>query len=672
MAHRGKLVYRPEIDGLRAVAVLTIVLYHAGICFAGGFIGVDVFFVISGFLVTSLIWRDLEAGNFSFTDFWVRRARRIVPALVVVTVATLIAGCFLLLPQDLENLGQAASSQAILGANFHYCGDFGYFTSMAEEKPLLHTWSLAVEEQFYLLAPLLLWALVRFTRDGDRKTAINVLVVVGFSSLAMSVYGVALSSEIGRGEGRATYYLLHTRAWELLLGSLLALLPIATWLTRRPLREFLSAAGLLLILAPALLYTRATPFPGWAAVPPCLGTALIIWCHGAGTTMIGRLLSIRPLVFVGLISYSLYLWHWPLLAFGKYRSLAPLEWGYSLFLVMVSFAIAVLSWKFIETPFRLRQLATSRRAVFAWTGWGTGTIIAASLLFMVTKGIPQRLSPAARAIAEASADMSYIHELSTADIRAGRLVSIGDRSSGLRPQALVWGDSHAMAALAAFDAFFQERGIAAQAATHSSTVPVKDWYSETRWGLGKHSLAYNEAVLAHVHEQKISDVFLVAAWHGYTAHENFDRLAFNAALLATARELVDNGARPWILLTAPFHSFDVPRALAQPLSSRDHVHSRCKTPSQQAGLGPMNSETLKQIEALGGRVIDPRPRFLDPTGKRYVVEINGQTLYRDGFHLSATGARLTLLPLLRDEVNHQLAPHRGGMRWSQRAVRERE
>lgn len=658
MAPHRKLTYRPEIDGLRAVAVLTIVMYHAGICFSGGFIGVDVFFVISGFLVTSLIWRDLAAGSFSFASFWERRARRIVPALVVVTTATLIAGCFLLLPRDLENLGQAASAQAILGANFHYCGDFGYFTSLAEEKPLLHTWSLAVEEQFYLLAPLLLWATVRFTRGGRRNTTIIVLVVVGLGSLALSVYGIAHSLEIGR----ATFYLLHARAWELLLGSLIALLPVAPTLARRSLRELLSMAGLLLIIAPALFYTRATPFPGWAAVPPCLGTALIIWCHGAGTTSVGRLLSIRPLVFVGLISYSLYLWHWPLLAFSNYRSLIPLELGHRVVLVIIAFAIAIFSWKYIETPFRSRQLATSRRAVVAWTGWGTGAIIAASLLFMTTKGIPQRLSPAARVIAEASADLSYVHELSTDDIRAGRLVPIGDRDPKLRPAALVWGDSHAMASLAAFDAFFKERGIAAQAATHSSTVPVKDWYIETLWGLDKRSIEYNGAVLDHIREQKISDVFLVAAWHGYSDHPTFDRTTFNAGLLSTARELVDSGARPWILLTVPVHPFDVPRALAQPLSSREHVHAHCKTPIQQAGLGPMNPETVQQIEALGGRVLDPRPRFLDPTGERFIVEADGQTLYRDGYHLSATGARLTLLPLLRDEVHDRLAK-RPDRRW---------
>ncbi len=334
--------YRPDIDGLRAIAVGTVVLFHAGICCSGGYIGVDVFFVISGFLITSLLLKDLDRGTFTFVGFWERRTRRIAPALFVVSAATLVAGWLLLLPVDLINLGRATASQAVFAANVFYWLDSGYFSAASDEKPLLHTWSLAVEEQFYFIAPVLLWALYH-VKPLRGRTSLLVLMTLGIvSSFLVSVYGVARHPV-------AAFYLLPTRAWELLLGSLVATLPpIPSPLNRRTVRDFAATTGFASILVPAFLYTKETPFPGVAALAPCLGTALLIWANGRteGTapTFIARLLSLNPIVFVGLISYSLYLWHWPLLAFATYYSPKLLPFSTRLLAVAAGIVLAILSW----------------------------------------------------------------------------------------------------------------------------------------------------------------------------------------------------------------------------------------------------------------------------------------------------------------------------------------
>jgi peptidoglycan/LPS O-acetylase OafA/YrhL len=237
--------YRPEIDGLRAVAVVAVVLFHYGFGCSGGYVGVDVFFVISGFLIPSLIWKDLESGRFTFANFWERRARRIVPALVAVTIAALAAGWFLLLPADYENLGQASAAQAVIAANIHYWLSSGYFADGANTKPLIHTWSLAVEEQFYLIVPFLFWLIFRSARLRSPKAVLS-LLLAGFGlSFGLSVYGVAHHRE-------ATFYLLPTRAWELLLGAIVIFLPIPrASLGRRGVRENLAVLGITLILNPS-------------------------------------------------------------------------------------------------------------------------------------------------------------------------------------------------------------------------------------------------------------------------------------------------------------------------------------------------------------------------------------------------------------------------------------
>lgn len=640
--------YRPEIDGLRAVAVLVVVLYHAGFGCPGGYVGVDVFFVISGFLITSLIWKDLETGRFTFAQFWERRARRIVPALVVVTLATLLGGWFLLMPEDFKSLGRAAAAQALFSANIHYWFDSGYFAGAAEEKPLLHTWSLAVEEQFYFVMPMFSWAIFQVLMLRTRAVVIALLSIGIFASFAMSAYGMMRNPA-------ATFYLLPTRAWELLSGSLVAFLTGSSVTVRRSLlREGAAFVGLALILVPVFVYTRETPFPGLAAIPPCAGTALIIWANRRKDqripTLIGKVLAMGPIVFVGLISYSLYLWHWPLLAFSKYVSFTPLSIGTRAALVGLGFVLATWSWKYIETPFRTRRLGATRRAVFTYAGTGLAAALLLGWLCFKLQGVPLRFPPLAQEYANASSDVGYQIELSVADVRAEMLTPLGVPGSALRPSLLVWGDSHAMAALPAFDAFLKEKGWTGRAATHSSTAPVLNWFTRTQFGYAEEALIYNDAVFSYVRKYKIPLVILSANWKGYIqrgAEEGGTSNTFNVALLATVRRLAAIGSRPLILLDVPVHTFNVPRGLSRSIISGANIDALSTKPTVAERFDTLDVKVVEEIKAAGGRFLDPKPSFLSPTGQHYIVQSNGIALYSDEQHLTTKGSILVLLPFLR-------------------------
>ncbi|HEX5704041.1 MAG TPA: acyltransferase family protein [Pyrinomonadaceae bacterium] len=646
----NKFSYRPEVDGLRAIAVVAVVLYHAGGFYChGGYVGVDVFFVISGFLITSLIWRDLETGRFTFAYFWERRARRIVPALVVVTAATLVAGWFLLLPGDYKNLGQEAAALAVFGANVYYWRNTGYFEGGADEKPLLHTWSLGVEEQFYLLVPFLLWGIFRVKALRTRAGVFSILLAGFTVSFALSIYGVIKSPS-------ATFYLLPTRAWELLLGALVAFVPPAFALPSRPrLRELLALAGLALILVPVFAYTPETPFPGAAALSPCLGTALIIWANerteGRIPTAVGVALSSRPIVFLGLISYSLYLWHWPLLAFSKYWTLAPLsaDLGFATRVGMLSlgFLLAVLSWKYVETPLRTRRLGTSRKSAFLFAGTGLIVILSGGLICLTMQGFPKRFSELANEFANAKSDRAFLINVTPDDARAGNLVPIGVVNPALRPSVLAWGDSHAMSAIPALDACLKDKGLAGRAATHSVTAPVLNWFMVSKFGLSKDSIAFNDAVLSYVRSQQVPHVILIANWTDYAGASDG---GFNSALLLTIRQLVAAGSQPWIMLSVPEHTFDVPKVLSRSVIFRTDLAPFSTKRAASDAFDKIDRTTISDIESAGGRILDPKPRFLDPGGQRYVYLADGVVLYRDHHHLTTRGAKLMLLPLFCDSL----------------------
>jgi len=431
--------HRSDIDGLRAVAVLPVVAYHVGIhSVPGGFIGVDIFFVISGFLITQVLLQDINGGRFSLIRFYERRVRRILPALLAVAAVTFFVCLKYSLPSELIDFSKSLIAAALSVSNIYFWQTGGYFTAPALSKPLLHTWSLAVEEQFYIFWPLCLWlGAVVMKRHLLRATL--VLLALSF---AVSAYGAFSSPE-------ATFYLVHTRAWELLLGGSLALgalpMPLGSLA-----RNILSALGLLLIGVSALTIHADMPFPGLLAVPPCLGAFLVILAGRDGTSVAGRLLSWRPIVFIGLISYSLYLWHWPLTVFQE--NYALLMTGGSdkvrkLTIIVCSIACGAISWRFIEQPFRVGAWRPSRPTLFRLAGLATSVVVLLGAIGWGERGFPSRYSSRQLQIAE------YLNYSQDAMFRTDQgcfIFDKGRQSWGLnclvwdpaKPNYLLLGDSH--------------------------------------------------------------------------------------------------------------------------------------------------------------------------------------------------------------------------------------
>ncbi len=373
--------YRAEIDGLRAVAVVPVILFHAGYeMFSGGFVGVDVFFVISGYLITSILIAELDNGKFSLIDFYERRSRRILPALFLIMAISTVFAWLWFLQEDYIRFSQSLVAVSVFSSNVLFWLTSNYFDTSAELKPLLHTWSLGVEEQFYVFFPLLLL----FAWKLKRTYLMALLGVAAAVSLILSQLAISISPA-------GAFYLLPTRGWELLVGAFVSFAEAGRGRvnTSAQVNQAGSLAGLALLLIAMFAYDKTTPFPGVAAILPVAGTALII-LFARADNYVGKLLSFRWLVGIGLISYSAYLWHQPLFAFARYRTLdGTNEWlmgGLS----VLSIGLAYISWRYVEAPFRDKR-RVSKLQVFLFSIVGSVLFICIGLAGHVSKGFQQRL-----------------------------------------------------------------------------------------------------------------------------------------------------------------------------------------------------------------------------------------------------------------------------------------
>jgi len=419
--------YRPDIDGLRAIAVGAVVLFHANLVAIGqGFLGVDIFFVISGYLITGILLEDS-----SILRFYQRRARRILPALFAVLVVVLGLGLLLLLPGDLKALARSAQATLAFSSNILFWRKSNYFAHETELWPLLHTWSLGLEEQFYIVFPLL----VRLVRRWERRKLAILFGLLALVSFAIAVIAVQRRFDV------PAFYLLPARAWELLVGSIVAtgVLPPIHNRTAR------AAAGLIalaMVVLPLTQLMPPLPFPGWGALLPVLGAAGLIWVGAGGPHPVGTLLGLRPVIFIGLISYSLYLWHWPALAFARYVAVRPLTHVEAALVVLASVVLAWASWRFVERPFRRRSV--SDRTVWLFSAAGIALLVSAAALMLAARGLPQRFPPAIAKL-NASSDATWRCPFSSF-IRFGPATACRlSLPSGKAEDAdiVLWGDSHA-------------------------------------------------------------------------------------------------------------------------------------------------------------------------------------------------------------------------------------
>jgi peptidoglycan/LPS O-acetylase OafA/YrhL len=624
-ARDNSIEYRPEIDGLRALAVVPVLLYHAQLGAPGGFVGVDVFFVISGYLITSLLLKKVATARLDLLEFWERRIRRLFPALAVMTLATFVAGWFLLLPADYKELGESVSAQTLLSSNIFFWQHTGYFDSAANLKPLLHTWSLAVEEQFYLLYPLLLLGLAKLRRPTGGLVFISLCAV----SFAVSVNDVAHHPE-------AAFYLLPSRLWELGLGAIVAALPrtiqYSAWI-----HELASWIALATIVYAISYYSASTPFPGLAALPPCGGAALFIQSNGPRLTSAGKFLSWRPVVFIGLISYSLYLWHWPILVFANYWALARPQFPIRIGLFCLCFLLAAASWKYVEIPCRNRGSEPRRTVVFLFGSAAAAILFILGSAISSFDGVNSRLPDAVVRVANGRSDFNpaFESQLTLGDAEAGRFLGLGSNMPNAPIQLMIWGDSHAMAALPALDYLCSENSVRAFAATHSSTPPLLDYVPQAIHSLRQDAPAFAKAVIRFVRAQHIPNVILIASWQGYKAGLSPE---FNSDFRKTLTELHNSGAKIWIMQDVPFFYWDVPSALARAaLFKIDLAKINLPLSLYLAQTADQEREFLR---AAASDVIVLNPASYLSRGSIVPSSEKGFPIYRDHDHLSIHGATL--------------------------------
>lgn len=604
---------RDDIDGLRCVAILSVLLFHFGFSFIpGGYTGVDVFFVISGYVITKSIHLDIARDQFSIGNFYFKRFRRITPAFVTTLLLTSAACYFLLLPDDLVDFGKSAAAASAFASNFYFWKTSGYFASAAQTKPLLHTWSLSVEEQFYIFSPLLIYALSRISA----RKALWALALIMLASLAVSIAAVFLAPTLG-------FFGLPSRAWELLIGVWLATFDPRSQPSRAA-RQALGLAGAALIAAGMLLLREDDPFPGWYALLPCVGTAL---CIAAGTnlrntdeqSLVGRLLSWRPMVWIGWISYSVYLIHWPIAALFQYRMLrapTPLEGAA---MVGISIMLGTLSWRFVEQPTRHIDASHLRRVLVGGVGANLAGV-ALGLLPVMGQGFAWRYPEWRQqkiAGLEDWGGAQCFHQDPTTPIDWDARKCT--RIHGDKGRILLWGDSFA----AQYTPGILRDGLHINSDvlqyTFAGCPPLLTYHSLARTGCHRS----NQRVPDLIRQQHIDTVVMAAKWTDVPQHTLHE-------MPATIDALRRAGVRVIVIGQSPEFAMDVQRI--------DYLSGQIAQKGKSEWLTSVDADFNAKMMKLakGATFIDPMRAFCNGRFCRYK---SGSTYYFvDYGHFSREGS----------------------------------
>ena len=641
--------YRADIDGLRAIAVLSVLFYHAGSSlFSGGYVGVDVFFVISGYLITSIIIREITNSTFSITQFYERRFRRILPALITVMFFSIAVGCIIFPPNALIDLAQSAVATSIFSSNILFYLEADYFDAPAELKPLLHTWSLAVEEQYYIFFPLLLIAISKI----NTKHYFNTLIFLAILSFISCVYYTDINTT-------AAFYLIPTRAWELFFGSILALhvFPIPK---RRLVREILSISGTILILYAIFYFTAETNFPGYKALYPTLGAALIMHAGSGGKSYIVNALSYRPLVFIGLISYSLYLWHWPIIVYTKYYFITELNLAIKLTMITATFALSILTWKYIEAPFRKKKFLSNQKELLLTSTGVSFIVIFLGFFIIKSEGLPYRNKNVLKVSSNAK-DHELKHWIAC-ESTIKQIVSyqdfcnIGSKDNNL--SFFFWGDSHARSLAPGLDISAKKSSVKGKIATLSACPPLLYIERKNR----QLCFEFNQSVIKEIaNAPEIKVVVLAARWALSTTGTRYKNETgrtvnlvdlksqtenlmtninlFETGMNRTIEELNRLGKQVIIINAIPEIGYDVPSAfLAAKMTGRQI--NQIISPSKSDYL-----ERTKELAIIFNRLekkpfitlINPASQLCNNDYCQVAEGVN--LLYRDNNHLSTFGSK---------------------------------
>ncbi|MBL8510609.1 MAG: acyltransferase [Betaproteobacteria bacterium] len=659
--------YRREIDGLRALAVIPVILFHAGFqSWGGGFVGVDVFFVISGYLITSIILAEKQAGTFTLANFYERRARRILPALFLVLFACLPFAWLWLLPLDMKSFSQSLIAVAGFASNILFWRTSGYFETAAELKPLLHTWSLAIEEQYYLLFPLFLLATWRL----GKRWVISILVIVSILSLCAAQWA-ALSKPA------AAFFLLPTRAWELSIGAFVAFyLPHRGNDKSHTFHQLYSLIGVLLIVYSVFQFDKQTPFPSLYALLPTIGTALII-LFTSPQTLVGQLLGSKPMVGIGLISYSAYLWHQPLLAFARHTTVDAPSKGVLSALVMATLMLAYLSWKFVETPFRNRR-RFSRTQILCFSALASIIVISIGLVGHLTNGYVfrtydhaiQHIEKARNETGKNSACWNLIANSQSLS-SACELGKTGSEKSF----ALV-GDSHAGALVEALHAASLTAQLSGFDFTYNSCLPLSGGMAAKQDSTQATCNAIREEFFKQLAANKNpKTLILLARWTIWIEQERFnnhehgiesgtravwnaphiDRMGYIEALKKSYADSINlmlaAGYKVILIYPIPEAGWDVPMRLGKLFAANQTLAPEDASTSYNVFV-KRNAKAYEALDAIGEHSnlirIKPEHIFCNTLIEgRCVTQQNNMPFYYDNNHLSNFGARLIVDEIIK-------------------------
>lgn len=618
--------YRADIDGLRALAVLAVVFFHAGFPYVeGGYVGVDIFFVISGYLITRIIAGEIAEGRFSLARFYERRIRRIFPALFAVLAATWCVSLYLLTPLDFEEFSASVIAAALSVSNIYFWQTMDYFAGPADSKPLLHTWSLGVEEQFYILFPFVLLAVFRWCR----RHVLWVVVLGGLASFALS----ALLSE---RLGSAAFYLLPFRGWELMIGSVLALTPPEKLPQSRWLREAMAVGGLGMIAFAVLSFSEDTVFPGSAAAVPALGAGLLIASRGA---RVNTLLTWRPLVGIGLISYSLYLWHWPIMVYTKYYALSALDMWDSTTMVAASIALAYASWRWVEQPFRHGGTASRVHVLYGGiAAMALASLIAASGI--ITQGFPQRYPLEVRDYAQrydpklhdviyqrATCFLDVTKQQAAEDYDKALCASYSSLENGIK--VLIVGDSFAAHLFPGLSEF-------------------KDFQVRQYSSIGCRPMLMNHARCDRVYKRFITEILpeseadvivLSGYWEVY--HRKLGDEVFQSNLMSTIDKVRDSGKQVVLMGQSPIFYGAVPTMqLTHHWYEIQDIRLKIKD-SKSVDMALENVADKKLVAYV-------QPKQYSCEGQNCIAIKDGIPLHRDYGHMTAEGSRFYAEPLAKE------------------------
>ena len=559
--------YRPEIDGLRALAVIPVILFHAGFqSFSGGFVGVDVFFVISGYLITSLILAEQHAGTFTLIGFYERRARRILPALFVVMFVSVFFAWYVMPPSDRKEFSESIMAASAFVSNVYFWRQAGYFDTASETKPLLHTWSLSVEEQYYVLFPLFLL----FTWKFGKRLIVELLIFIAIMSFSVAQWG-SLNKQA------FSFFVLPARGWELLVGALIAFYLFTRDADKPTIKTFSqigSGLGLLLLTCAIFAFDKHTPFPGVYTLIPTTSTALII-VFATEQTLVGKMLASKVLVGIGLISYSAYLWHYPLFAFARHVSIGEPSNMVLLALIAATLCLAYLSWKFVETPFRQRQ-RIERNKIFFYGTVSSVFFVAVGFLGHWYKGFESKydLPPSLSTSLLMSHRQAECFDKEQVHTRNDWMCALGNKDHS-RPSFIVLGDSHALSFLDAFDKAAESENVTGAFSAVSSCPPLLEIHPLNVSQEVNNCNLLNERIFEYVRTNEIKKVFLVARWTYYTdggydsdellflglskdakPSKDSSRQAFEVALQNTIEAYQKIGARVYVVSQIPQQQYD--------------------------------------------------------------------------------------------------------------------